>query len=82
MVTVQPSSTGLDPEAIRRFADDRAHLLDRLQNLRTIVPVFAEELASARRTTARLRVENHRLLDQVRDFERRLALEAPVFGPR
>lgn len=45
---------------------DRDHLLDRLQHLRTILPVFAQELASARRQTAALRVENRGLLDEVR----------------
>lgn len=45
---------------------DRDHLLDRLQHLRSILPVFAQELASARRQTAALRVENRGLLDEVR----------------
>ena len=53
---------------------DRARLLARLQNLRTIVPVFAEELASARRQAARLRaarlrLENGRLVEQVRRLQ-------------
>lgn len=46
--------------------DDRDHLLDRLQHLRGILPVFAQELASARRQTAALRVENRGLLEEVR----------------
>jgi hypothetical protein len=50
---------------------DRDHLLDRLQNLRTIVPVFAEELATARRQAARLRLENGRLREQVRRLQPR-----------
>jgi hypothetical protein len=45
---------------------DRDHLLDRLQNLRTIVPVLATELANARRQAARLRVENRKLAEQLR----------------
>ena len=44
-------------------AQERDMLLERLTNLRTIVPVFAEELASARRQLAGLRREN-RLLQQ------------------
>lgn len=49
----------------------REQLLDRLQNLRAILPLFAEELANARRQSARLRVENGELLDQVRRLQRR-----------
>jgi hypothetical protein len=45
---------------------DRDHLLGRLTHLRGILPVFAQELASARRQTAALRVENRGLLEEVR----------------
>jgi hypothetical protein len=51
-------------------AVDRDHLLDRVQSLRTIVPVFAQELACARRQAAQLRVENRQLLEQVRQLQR------------
>lgn len=44
---------------------DRDQLLDRLQHLRTILPVFAQELATARRHTAQLRKDNRRLLDEL-----------------
>ena len=44
----------------------REHVLDRLQHLRSILPVFAEELASSRRQAAALRVENRGLLEEVR----------------
>jgi hypothetical protein len=47
-------------------AIDREHLLDRLQRLRGILPVFAQELASARRQAAALRVENRGLLEELR----------------
>ncbi len=47
-------------------ASDRDHLLERLHHLRTILPVFAQELASSRRQAAALRVENHGLVDEVR----------------
>ena len=47
-------------------AHDREHLLDRLQHLRGILPVFAQELASSRRQAAALRVENRGLLEEVR----------------
>lgn len=48
---------------------DREQLLDRLHNLRAVLPVFAQELASARRQAARLRVENGKLLEQVRELQ-------------
>jgi hypothetical protein len=51
-------------------ATDRDHMLDRLQNLRTILPVFAQELASARRHAAQLRRDNRRLLDEVHRLQR------------
>ncbi|MGO9247829.1 MAG: hypothetical protein ACLP7W_04465 [Solirubrobacteraceae bacterium] len=46
--------------------DRPRHLLDRLQHLRGILPVFAQELASSRRQAAALRVENRGLLEEVR----------------
>lgn len=51
-------------------AIDREHLLNRLQHLRGILPIFAEELASARRQSAALRVENRGLLEEVRRLRR------------
>lgn len=54
---------GRSPWAAR---SDRDHLLDRLHNLRTILPVLATELANARRQAARLRVENRKLAEQLR----------------
>lgn len=48
---------------------DRDHLLERLQNLRKVLPVFATELASARRQAAQLRMENQRLLERVRQLQ-------------
>jgi len=47
-------------------AVDREHLLDRLRHFRTILPVVAQQLASARRQAAHLRVENRGLLEEVR----------------
>jgi hypothetical protein len=44
---------------------DREQLLDRLAHLRSILPVFAQELAGARHQ-ASLRVENRVLLEEVR----------------
>jgi hypothetical protein len=61
------------PAASRPNGDDREHLLDRLQDLRTIVPVFAHELASTRRETAALRLENSRLFERIRELQRKHA---------
>jgi hypothetical protein len=51
-------------------ASDRDRLLERLYRLRTILPVFAQELASSRRQAAALRVENRGLVDEVRRLRR------------
>ncbi|HTR89872.1 MAG TPA: hypothetical protein VMG62_07155 [Solirubrobacteraceae bacterium] len=57
-------------------AHEREHLLERLHELRRLVPAFAEELASTRRQAATLRVENRRLLEQVRRLQRLQGHEA------
>jgi hypothetical protein len=49
---------------------EREQLLDRLAQLRAILPAFAEELATARRQTAALQVENRGLLAEVRRLRR------------
>jgi hypothetical protein len=49
---------------------DREQLLDRLQHLRGVLSAFAHEAASASRRAARLRVENRRLLEEVRRLQR------------
>ena len=46
-------------------ARDREQMLERLNNLRAILPIFARELANARREAARLRVQNRRLTEQI-----------------
>lgn len=48
---------------------ERDLLLDRLTNLRTILPVLAEELASSRRQLGELRRENRRLRDRLSRME-------------
>lgn len=65
------------PHPGRTEAIERERLLDRLQHLRTIVPVFAQELASARRQAAWLRAENSWLLEQVRQLQRQPAHNHP-----
>jgi len=54
----------------RAEAIDRQQLLDRLADLRRVVPVFARELVSARRQAAQLRAENGWLIEQVRQLQR------------
>jgi hypothetical protein len=53
------------PPDLRGPAIDREHLLDRLENFRIILPAFAQELASARRQTAALRIENRGLTEEL-----------------
>src|SRR5438045_2137216 len=52
-------------------ARDREQMLERLNNLRAILPIFARELANARREAARLRVQNRRLTEQIEKCEAR-----------
>lgn len=59
-----PSSPRLAAAAV-----EREELLDRLVHLRAILPPLAEELARARRQAAALRVENRRLLGEVRRLQ-------------
>lgn len=48
-------------------------LFERVQKLRMILPVLAEEAAVARRDAARLRVENRKLRLRIGDLERLIA---------
>ncbi len=64
---------GAGPPADSRAAAaavDREHLLDRLQHFRAVLPVVAQQLASARRQAAQLRVENCGLVEEVRRLRR------------
>ena len=49
-------------------------MLDRLRKLRGVLPILAQEMAAARRQAARLRTDNRRLSEQVRQL--RAALDA------
>jgi hypothetical protein len=60
----------IDRDRISRLQVDRDQMLDRLQHLRTILPVFAQELATARRHAAQLRRDNRRLLEEVHRLQR------------
>ncbi|HXD53928.1 MAG TPA: hypothetical protein VN618_04165 [Solirubrobacteraceae bacterium] len=57
---------------------ERDLLLDRLTNLRTILPVLAEELASSRRQLGQLRRENRRLRERLSHLERVAGRGAPT----
>ncbi len=58
------------PYAGLEETSDREQLYARLARLRTVVPVFAHELASARRQAASLRMENSWLHEQVSQLQR------------
>lgn len=78
-LSVSPSRAGALPRS-HSPGVERDQLLARLQQLRGILPVFAEELASARRQAAALRVENRGLLEEVRRLRAQRALDCPVGG--
>jgi hypothetical protein len=63
--------------ASSRSHPSRAEAIDRLEKLRSVVPVFAQELVSARRQSAQLRAENGWLLEQVRHLQRGRAQSNP-----
>ncbi len=46
-----------------------ADILDRLARLRLVLPALGQELATARREAAKLRVENGRLKDRLQRLE-------------
>jgi hypothetical protein len=58
---------------------ERDQVLDRLRSLRRVLPVLAQEMAAARRQAARLRTDNRRLSEQVRQL--RATLEAREHKP-
>ena len=64
-------STGwLASSQVAAGMSDREQLIERLAHLRSILPVFAQELATARRQATALRLENRGLLDEVRWLHR------------
>jgi hypothetical protein len=60
-----------------RAYPSRAEAIDRLERLRSVVPVFAQEVVSARRQAAWLRAENSWLMDQIRQLQRGGAPSSP-----
>ncbi len=66
MPIVAPTGLRIGPSSFE--AAEREQLLDRLQNLRRVLPVLAQEMASARRQAARLRSDNRKLTEQVRQL--------------
>jgi hypothetical protein len=51
---------------------ERDQLIDRLRSLRRVLPMLAQEMASARRQAARLTIDNRRLTEQVRELRAEL----------
>ncbi len=61
---------------------ERDLLLERLDHLRGVLPVFAEELAIARRRAARLLAENERLERELQCLRREHGAAGPALTPR
>jgi hypothetical protein len=74
-----PDGNGARPSIGSRPSRDEA--IARWEQLRSVVPVFAQELVSARRQAAWLRAENRWLLEQVRQLQRRRAKKPSVSLP-
>ena len=55
-------------------ARNREQLPERLNKLCAILPIFARELAKARREAARLRVQNRQLIDEVEELRGAMAM--------
>jgi hypothetical protein len=81
IATSQPQSSldRLDPHTPRlpdhktgSEAWERDKLVDRLRSLRRVLPVLAQEMASARRQAAQLTIDNRRLTEQVRELRAEL----------
>jgi hypothetical protein len=62
-----PSSRGATHGSGR--SPHTADILDRLTRLRLVLPALGQELASARRETAKLRIENGKLKDRLQRLE-------------
>lgn len=73
-----PSPGGNGSRRSSRSSPSRAEAIDRLEQLRSVVPVFAQEVLSARREAARLRAENGSLVDQLRQLARGRAQSNPA----
>jgi phage shock protein A len=53
------------------FGSDPGELIERLEKLRRLLPVFAQEVAAARREAARLRSQNATLQRRIVELEAR-----------
>ena len=60
-----------DASGRQRLGSNAGDLIQRIQQLRTILPVFAQETAAARREAARLRSQNATLQHRVAELEAR-----------
>jgi septal ring factor EnvC (AmiA/AmiB activator) len=70
----QPQASAAEQAARRPEgeAHEREQMLDRLSSLRRALPALAQEMAAARRQAARLRSDNRRLSEQVRQLRKAL----------
>jgi hypothetical protein len=66
--TLDAASPRIPTHKIGSEAWERDQLLDRLRSLRRVLPVLAQEMAAARRQAARLKTDNRRLSEQVREL--------------
>ena len=73
-----PSSRGATHASGR--SPHTADILDRLARLRLVLPALGQELASARREAAKLRVENGRLKERLQRLEAQNGLPRPMKG--
>lgn len=69
---------GAPPELLA--AREREQLIDKLQSLRRALPVLAQEMATARRQAAHLKLDNRRLTEQVRELRAELQGRNPRAG--
>ena len=70
VAALEPAERNRPGSSRQRRHADREQLLERLQNICAILPVFAQEVASARRQAAELRVQNRSLVAEVRRLQR------------
>jgi hypothetical protein len=65
----QTTTSSRDATHVSGRSPHTADILDRLARLRLVLPALGQELATARREAAKLRVENGRLKDRLHNLE-------------
>lgn len=71
-----------DGSRLRAGSSLHGDALERLAQLRRILPLLGEELATARREAARLRLENRRLSERMMELERLHSASQTLRAPR